>query len=610
MARSLSEQWEGSRFLRQAPGDAVVPARRPLALVLLAMLVLLQLTWLLPAVPLLEPDEGRYLDIPRHMVESGDWVTPRLDGVLYFEKPPLHYWLTAAAIRVFGLTELAVRVWNALFGFLGVLAAWWLARAWAGRKAGLGAALVLGTSPLWVGLGRLGSLDMAVSCFITATLGCVWLASRASGGWGERWLWWGAFAAAAGGVMTKGLIGAVIPAGVVGLWVVMTSQWRLLRRVPWLSGSVLFLALAAPWHVLAALRNPDFAWFYFVHEHILRFATPVAERQEPSWFFIAVVALGMLPWTGLLSGALRVTPGDWRWRQLAAHRDGLFFAIWFGVVFLFFSASHSKLIPYMGPALPPLAVLLGTALGRSWAGEGGTTRAARLAWTLGPALMMVVGVGFTFAGAGHLDQLGLAGQGTPWLVFAGAMAAILAAAAVVSGWRGSWRGAAVTAALAAATLNLAIAGLSLRLGEERSSKGVAEALRPLLQDGESVFAYRDFQESLAVYLDRPVGIVGAVGELAFGVSHLAADQRVERFPSVEEFRPRWDSSERIWLSVGRNWQRKMAADGLGHVEVVWMGRGRGLVTNHPLYPPQARGPGSGVREEARLTRDSRGEAPQ
>lgn len=583
----------------------VEECRNHQTLVLVSVLVVIQLVWLLPSVPLLEPDEGRYLDIPRQMVASGDWVTPRLNGVLYFEKPPLHYWLTGAAIEALGLTELAVRVWNALFGLLGVLATWWLARSWSGREAGLGAALVLGTAPLWIGLGRLGSLDMAVSCFITATLGCVWLASRASGGWAERGLWWGAFAAAAAGMMTKGLIGAVIPAGVVGLWVILTGQWRLLRRVPWLSGTALFLVLAAPWHVLASARNPDFAWFYFVHEHVLRFATPVAERQEPWWFFIAVVALGMLPWTGLLPGALRVTPGVRSWRQLAEHRDGLFFALWFGVVFFFFSASHSKLIPYMGPALPPLAVLTGTALGRLGTGEMGATRAVRQAWTLGPALLVVVGTGFALAGAGRIDRLGLGGHCTPWLVATGAVAAVLAATALASGWRGSWRAATVTAAMSAVILNVAIAGLSLRLGEERSSKGVAVALRPLLQGDEPVFAYRDFQESLAVYLDRPVGIVGAVGELAFGASHLTAEQRLERFPSVEEFRPRWDSPQRIWLSVGHNWQRKMAADGLGHVEVVWQGRGRGLVTNRPLHPPGVQGPGSGVREDGRQAEDPR-----
>lgn len=574
--------------------------REHTSLVLVGVLVALQLAWLLPVVPLLEPDEGRYLDIPRQMVESGDWVTSRLNGVLYFEKPPLHYWLTATAIKVVGLTEVAVRLWSALFGLLGVVFAWWLARSWGGREAGLGTALCLGTAPLWIGLGRLGSLDMAVSFFITVTLGCVWLASRAGGGWRERWLWWGAFASAAGAVLTKGLIGVVIPALVAGTWVVATRQWRLLVRVPWLSGSALFLALATPWHVLASMRNPDFAWFYFVHEHLLRYATPVAERQEPWWFFIAVVSLGMLPWSGLLLSAFRVAAGARRWRALADHSDGLFFALWFGFVFLFFSASQSKLIPYMGPALPPLAVIAGRALGSRWSARD-ASRWMRLAWLFGPLLLAGLGAVFVAAGTGRIDRLGLGGHWTAWLVLAGAAAAVLSIAASLSVWRSRWRHAAWLAAAAAVVVNLSIAGLTLRLGDERSSKGVAEALRPLLRRDEAVLAYRDFQESLAPYLGRPVGIVGAVGELAFGVSHLSPAERLERFPTVEEFRPRWDSSERVWLSVGRNWRRKMAADRLGHVEVVWEGRGRALVTNTPLPPPGGQGTGNSGQGEAATT---------
>lgn len=571
-------------------GQPEAPGQRHAGVAALA-LVVLQLAWLLPSVPLLEPDEGRYLDIPRHMVESGDWVTPRLNGVLYFEKPPLHYWLTATAISAFGVEAVAVRIWNALFGFLCVVVVWRVAGSLAGRDAGLGAALVLGTSPLWVGLGRLGSLDMAVSFFVTVTLSCVWLASRAGGGWRERWLWWGAFASAAGAVMTKGLIGVVIPAAVAGAWVVVTRQWRLLLRVPWVSGTLLFLALAAPWHVLASLRNPDFAWFYFVHEHVLRYATPVAERQEPWWFFAAVVTLGMLPWSGLLPAASRVAPGARRWRALAEHGDALFFALWFAFVFLFFSASQSKLIPYMGPALPPLAILAGRALGSLWSGQH-AARGSRPAWLVGPSLLAGLGAALVAAGAGRVDRLGLGGQWTPWLVLAGAAAAVLSIGASFQGWRSQWRRAAWLAAAAATVVNLSVAGLALRLGEERSSKGVAAALLPHLRDGEPVFAYRDFQESLAPYLGRPVGVVGAVGELAFGVSHLTAAERLERFPTIEEFRLRWDSSERVWLSVGRNWRRRMAADGLGHVEVVWEGRGRALVTNTPLPPRGGRATGN------------------
>ncbi len=542
----------------------------------------IQLGWLLGAIPLLEPDEGRYLDLPRQMVKSGDWVTPRLNGVLYFEKPPLHYWLTAVAIRVVGLNETAARIWNVVLGFSGVLVVWGLARRQGGAPAGLAAAAVLGSMPLWIGLARLASLDMAVSLFITLSLGCVWLASRAAGGRRGRLFWWGAFASAACAVLTKGLIGAVIPAAVAGLWILATRRWSLLRDVPWLSGGAIFLALAAPWHVLASLRNPDFAWFYFVHEHLLRYATPVADRQEPWWFFGGVIVLGCSPWSGLLPAALGMAPGARTWRTLREHSDTLFFAIWFIFILVFFSASQSKLIPYVGPALPPLAVLMGLAVARGIAHPGTTSSLAR--WGLAVGLLLVGSLGaiLAAAGLGHVDQLGLSGTSTPWLVAAGAVIVALAIFAMMAVARSRTRAALVGATLVACVLNLSLASLAPRLAEERSSRGTAEALRPHLADGDMVYSYRDYQESLPVYLEQPVGVVGAVGELGFGASHLSPSERMRRFPSAEEFRSTWDSPARIWLAVGRNWRKKLAADRLEHYVVIWEGRTRALLSNHPL----------------------------
>ena len=127
--------------------------------------------WNLGGAPLLEPDEGRYTEIPREMLATGDFVTPHLDGVLYFEKPPLHYWLTAAAIRLLGLSAFSARLWSAIFGLAGAALAYGLGAAMGGRRAGAVAAVALGTSPFWVGLARLATLDMTVTFFLTATLG-------------------------------------------------------------------------------------------------------------------------------------------------------------------------------------------------------------------------------------------------------------------------------------------------------------------------------------------------------------------------------------------------------------------------------------------------------
>ena len=293
-----------------------------------------------------------------------DFVTPRLDGVLYFEKPPLYYWLNAAALSVLSDPATACRLASALFGLAGVGLAWRLGRSIGGdrgRRVALSAAVVLGSSPLWVALSRANIIDMTLTFFLCATLTCFWLAQepKEKGERGEGLLWHGMFAAAALATLTKGLIGFVIPGAVIFFFLLFARRWRLLLRVPWLTRSWAVPVAAVPWHVLAARRNPEFLWYYFVHEHLLRYTTPEANRQEPFWYFAAVLALGMLPWSGLLPAAGRVFRGAGRLRD----RPGLIFlACWAGFILLFFSASQSKLAPYILSALPPIAVLIALAI--------------------------------------------------------------------------------------------------------------------------------------------------------------------------------------------------------------------------------------------------------
>jgi 4-amino-4-deoxy-L-arabinose transferase-like glycosyltransferase len=545
----------------------------------------------LGAAPLLEPDEGRYLEIPREMVVSSDWVTPRLDGVLYFEKPPLYYWLNALAIELLGPTEVAARCWNACFGVAGVLLTLLLGVRLGGRGAGVIAAGVLGTSPYWVGLARLNSIDMTLTFFITATLVAFYLAQEAGPGWRARLLWWAASAAAALAVLAKGLVGLVIPAAVAGMFVVLTRRWDVLRRVPWVTGGALFLVIAVPWHLLAAGRNPDFAWFYFVHEHVLRYATASADRHEAWWLFLGVLALGLAPFSGLIGGGLTLLPWRQVWRRLPEHPGVVFLWCWAGFVVAFFSVSQSKLVPYVLPAMPALAVLLALAAtvalekGRdaSVVSRGGAVAGALVAGLLGCA--------FLVAGLGRVARLGLGGQRWPVLLASGALVVGSAVVLALSAWLGRWRPALAAGGVAAALLTVTALGLEPRLGEERSSKALAAALKPLLNPGDLVFSYRDFHESLPVYLQQTVGVVGSRGELAFGISHLTPEERRRRFPTAEELRPTWDSPQRVWLACNADAPRRLAADGLGHFRVVWSSEGRALVVNAagagPDRPPAA-----------------------
>jgi hypothetical protein len=550
-----------------------------LAIVLGAVCLVLLFFWRLGAAPLLEPDEGRYTEIPREMLATGDLVTPRLDAVLYFEKPPLHYWLNAASIRVFGLNEFAARFWSAVFGLLGVLLTWRLGAVVGGRRAGLVAAAVLGTSPLYVALGRLATLDMTLSFFLTLTLASFWFAHLQ----GERpraGFWWhGAFLAAALAMLAKGLIGVVIPAAIIVLYLLATARWRVLARVPWFTGVPLFLVVSAPWHLLAATRNPDFLWFYFVHEHVLRFATPIAERHEPLWYFAAVLTLGCVPWSGLFPSVLRMV----RWREvrsaLAERPEVTFLLLWFGFVFVFFSASQSKLIPYILPALPPLAVLVGLLVARLREGELGASRLEAGGIVAGGVLTALYGLFFVWAGFGRIDRLGLGGVTSPGLLVPGGLLIAVAALVALSGLGRIWRRRLLALFAASCCIGAVIITALPLVGRERSSRAVAERLRGQLREGDLVFAYRCYPESLPVYLGRTVGVAAYQGELAFGISHLSAGERQRRFPTADEFKAIWESGQHVFAVAPLNWSRRMTADGITHARLLLETEGYALLSN-------------------------------
>ncbi len=388
------------------------------------------------------------------------------------------------------------------------------------------------------------------------------------------------FVAAALSVLAKGLIGIVIPGAVVFLYLWATRQWRVLAVVPWLTGVPLFLSVAVPWHLLAAARTPDFAWFYFVHEHLLRFATGEAQRQEPFWFFLAIVGLGCVPWSGLFPASALLV--EWRRLRasLAERREAAFLMIWAAFVVAFFSASRSKLIPYVLPALPPLAVLVGLAVERARGGRLAAPRAERWGLAAGGALTAVWGLALAWAGLGKIDRLGLGGVVSPGLLGPGIVVVVAAAMVAASGFGRGWERRLMALFAAGACLCAAIEGVVPLVGRERSSAALAARLRPELRPGDLVFSYGCFPESLPVYLDRTVGVAAFEGELAFGISHLAPAERRLRFPTAAEFRGVWNSDQRVFAVVEkRSWSQEFARDGITHARLLWKGESLALLSN-------------------------------
>ena len=316
-----------------------------------ALLALLAAVWLEPAGSwLAEPDEARYAEIPREMLAAGDFVTPRLNGVPYFEKPPLLYWCNAAAFALFGQTPWAARLPTRLFGTATALLLACAVGRLRGRREGLASAIFLLAAPLGFTAARTNLTDGVLTFFFTATL-LAGLATlrRAMSHRPTAVLAAAAGAFAAAGFLSKGLVAVVLPAGILLGWALVSGRVRQLRALLISPAGPAFLLLAAPWPILAERANPGFLQFFFIHEHFQRFATPAASRPGPITYFAGIFLVGFLAGLPFFSRGAR--------EAFARDSVSLFFLIWFGVVLVFFSVSRSKLPPYIFPALPAAAAL-------------------------------------------------------------------------------------------------------------------------------------------------------------------------------------------------------------------------------------------------------------
>lgn len=346
-----------------------------------AVIVLFFLLYILPlgVRPIVIPDEARYAEIPREMIASGDWVDPHLDGVRYFEKPVLGYWLNAASMIVFGGNSFAVRFPSAMAVGISALMVFFLVRRFAGRYSdALLASTALFTCLEVFGIGTFSVLDSMFSMFVTAAMASFFFAHM-EGRSRKRIAFLALFGVFCGlAFLTKGFIGFAVPVLAIVPFMIWERRWKELFRVCWMPFLIAIL-VSLPWAVMIHLREPDFWHYFFWNEHIRRFMSDRPQHPYPLWFFIPIILGGALPWTALLPAAFQGV----RFTRL---RDSIFrFAIcWLLFPFLFFSASHGKLGTYILPCFPPLVILITVGLQEYLQGE------KRRAFTIGALSLAMV----------------------------------------------------------------------------------------------------------------------------------------------------------------------------------------------------------------------------
>jgi 4-amino-4-deoxy-L-arabinose transferase-like glycosyltransferase len=328
----------------------------------------------LGALGLVGPDEPRYAAIARAMAETHDWVTPRLWGTPWFEKPVLYYWVAGIAMRIFGVSEFAARLPSALGALLAVMAVAWTAL----RSYGVGAAwyalLMLPTSVAMIAFARAATPDMLFAGMLTAAMAVAGEMLQKSRPGPALQIWFGFFLGAA--VLAKGPAAMILAGGATLLWAGLSREWRAPFRFLHPLVIAAFCVTALPWYVLCALRNPDFLHVFLWHHNFERYLTPVFEHPQPFWFFGYVLLLALIPWIwvfGTLSTRIKFNKN-----QMNSH--SALIGCWVVLTVFFFSLSQSKLPSYILPAIPLLFVLLGHEVARSFEqGAEGTT------WQMGAA---------------------------------------------------------------------------------------------------------------------------------------------------------------------------------------------------------------------------------
>jgi 4-amino-4-deoxy-L-arabinose transferase-like glycosyltransferase len=516
-----------------------------------------------------EPDEGRYAEIPREMLERGDYLVPYLNYVRYFEKPPLLYWVTAGSFRLFGADEWSFRFPNALAALLCALSLYLFSQKWFGWRIAFSSALILISSFGFFAMGRIVTTDMLFSVLLfTAILS--FNAYCREGKAVHRHLFYFLVALA---TLAKGPVSLILIGGTVLIYLFSERKLSLLKDLLNAKDILLYLLVTAPWFIAISLKEKEFFNFFFVDQHLLRFLTTKHDRSGPLYYFLPVLLGGMLPWSVFLPRAL---VGLWRVRELR-----LFF-IWSGVVFLFFSVSGSKLPPYILPVFPALALILGYLFGSRW-----KDAVSKVEVTAYIVLFLIAGAAGIAALRGNLGA---------WVTDPSTLEVISSVKgleiglAMVSGViivalciRSVRRYASLLGLLTGFSLSLIVLMMCQAdvIDGLKTAKALALPINHSAEPGAVLVSYGSYQQTLPFYTKQRVYLVDYTGELKMGSEN--EDARPS-FLTKKGFQDVLDSGRPVYCVVRQDWIEYINKMAPRPLRVIACQDERCLLSNRPYQP--------------------------
>jgi len=522
----------------------------------------------------MEPDEARYSDIPSLMNRTGDYVTPRLNHVVYLEKPPLGYWATAFFFKIFGENEFSSRLFAALCAWGCIFLVYRMGTYFHDERTGLYSAGVLSTFLYHSILGKINILDMPLTFFVCLA---TWAGYRyfAEDRQKKGWVYL-LYISSALAFLTKGLIGIVFPFAIMILWLFISGRWRDVPRLFSPVGIILLLIISCPWIILVQKANPDFLWFFFVQEHFLRYTTEISHRSHGFWLYVPIVILGTLPWSAFLLKA-------WKGMKqksvpLFKTSEKRFLLVWVFFILIFFSISKSKLIPYIAPIFIPTGVLFGHFFRayEDWdrSPEGG--RGRRFLYQLPIFLQSLAFIALllspTFVKNTELGRyLGDYSVGKWWPLI---ILPILFQVMIIflpdlakRRWKRGWF--MTIATLSALFLISAHFPLAHLLAPVRSAYPVSKAIRALLPPNQELYQFRVSLYGIDFYNKIRTPLVGACGELEFGLTHLSPGEFSRYYLSFEEFFKRCKENGTIYCVTRYKKNVEILKSRLPALKILW-----------------------------------------
>lgn len=486
----------------------------------------------LPFAPLMEPDEGRYSAIPSAMNATGDYVTPRLKEVVYFEKPPLAYWATAIAFRIFGENEFSSRLFAALCAWGCIILTYRMGMFFHDTRTGLYAGAVLTTFLYHAAIGRINILDIPLAFFVCVAIwsGFRYLASTER----RKIRLYLLYIFSALAFLTKGLIGIVFPFGVVIVWLVISRRWRDTFALFSPLGILLFAAITMPWLILVQKANPDFFRFFFIQEHLLRYATRMHDHYQPFYYYLPIILAGTLPWCAFLPEALRGI------RKNAGIIFGgvekRFLLVWICFILIFFSISLSKLIPYIAPIFLPIALIFGYLFriyedNRDAAGRTAVPFRYRVTVILQALLFMAILLAPLFPHDHRVDL----GIWWPWMVFPILIQILIlfvpdmVRARTGKGWF------LTIYILFAVFLGSVTFPVAQYLTPYKSAWPLSQAVKTHLPAGATLYQYGISLYGIDFYTGMRTPIVDDIGEVGYGSEKLPREEKERYFLSSASF---------------------------------------------------------------------------